>query len=75
MPLAGRDRGVRPGAVRARCCSAPRSAWRSGFAYFVVDNFSLALGNVGAYPPLLAAWAPFLLFLLIGEAVLVRTEE
>jgi lipopolysaccharide export system permease protein len=38
-----------------------------GFAYFVVDNFSLALGNVGAYPPLLAAWAPFLLFLLIGE--------
>ncbi len=46
-----------------------------GFAYFLVDNFSLALGNVGAYPPLLAAWAPFLLFLLIGEAVLVRSEE
>ena len=23
-----------------------------GFAYFVVDNLSLALGNVGAYPPL-----------------------
>ena len=41
-----------------------------GFAYFVADNFSLALGNFGAYPPLLAAWAPFLLFLLIGEAVL-----
>jgi lipopolysaccharide export system permease protein len=46
-----------------------------GFAYFVADNFSLAMGNVGAYPPLVAAWAPFLLFLLIGEAVLVRTEE
>ncbi|RST32312.1 LPS export ABC transporter permease LptG [Sphingomonas ginkgonis] len=46
-----------------------------GFAYFVVDNFALALGNLGAYPPLLAAWAPFLLFLLIGEAVLVRSEE
>ncbi len=46
-----------------------------GFAYFVADNFSLAMGNVGAYPPLLAAWAPFLLFLLVGEAVLVRTEE
>jgi len=46
-----------------------------GFAYFVVDNFSLALGNVGAYPPILAAWAPFLLFLFIGEAVLVRSEE
>jgi lipopolysaccharide export system permease protein len=46
-----------------------------GFAYFVADNFSLAMGNVGAYPPVIAAWAPFLLFLLIGETVLVRTEE
>jgi lipopolysaccharide export system permease protein len=46
-----------------------------GFAYFVVDNFSLAMGNFGAYPPLLAAWAPFALFLLVGESVLIRTEE
>jgi lipopolysaccharide export system permease protein len=46
-----------------------------GFAYFVVDNFALAMGNFGAYPPLLAAWAPFALFLLIGETVLIRTEE
>jgi lipopolysaccharide export system permease protein len=46
-----------------------------GFAYFVADNFSLAMGNAGAYPPLVAAWAPFLLFVLIGETVLVRTEE
>lgn len=46
-----------------------------GFAYFVADNFSLAMGNAGAYPPLVAAWAPFFLFLLIGETVLLRTEE
>jgi lipopolysaccharide export system permease protein len=46
-----------------------------GFAYFLIDNLSLALGNVGAYPAWLAAWAPFVLFLLIGEAVLVRSEE
>lgn len=46
-----------------------------GFTYFVADNFALAMGNLGAYPPLVAAWAPFLLFLLIGETVLVRTEE
>lgn len=46
-----------------------------GFAYFVADNFSLAMGNAGAYPPLVAAWAPFFLFLLIGETVLIRTEE
>ena len=46
-----------------------------GFAYFVADNAALAMGNLGAYPPWLAAWSPFLLFLLIGETVLVRTEE
>jgi lipopolysaccharide export system permease protein len=46
-----------------------------GFAYFVADNFGLAMGNLGAYPPLLAAWGPFLLFLLIGEFVLLKTEE
>jgi lipopolysaccharide export system permease protein len=46
-----------------------------GFAFFVADNFALAMGNLGAYPPFLAAWAPFLLFLMVGEAVLVRTEE
>ena len=46
-----------------------------GFAYFVVDNAALAMGNFGGYPPFLAAWAPFLLFFLVGETVLVRTEE
>ncbi|HEX8383168.1 MAG TPA: LPS export ABC transporter permease LptG [Sphingomonas sp.] len=46
-----------------------------GFGYFVADSFALAMGNLGAYPPFLAAWAPFLLFFLIGEAVLIRTEE
>jgi lipopolysaccharide export system permease protein len=46
-----------------------------GFAYFVADNFSIAMGNVGAYPPILAAWAPFVLFLLVGETVLIRSEE
>lgn len=46
-----------------------------GFSYFVVDNTALALGNFGGYPPFLAAWAPFFLFLLIGETVLIRTEE
>lgn len=46
-----------------------------GFAYFVVDNAALAMGNFGAYPPIVAAWAPFVLFALIGETVLIRTEE
>lgn len=46
-----------------------------GFAFFVVDNAALAIGNFGAYPPFLAATAPFALFLLVGETVLIRTEE
>ena len=46
-----------------------------GFAYFVVDNAALAMGDFGGYPPFVAAWAPFFLFLLVGETVLVRTEE
>ncbi|MEO7379647.1 MAG: LPS export ABC transporter permease LptG [Sphingomicrobium sp.] len=46
-----------------------------GFSYFVVDNFSLSMGNVGIYPPFLAAWAPVFLFFLIGETVLIRSEE
>jgi len=46
-----------------------------GFTYFVVDNAALAIGNFGGYPPLVAAWAPFFLFLLVGETVLIRTEE
>ncbi len=46
-----------------------------GFAFFVADNFALAMGNLGAYPPWLSAWGPFFLFALIGETVLIRTEE
>jgi lipopolysaccharide export system permease protein len=62
---------ARSGKVLLRACIG----MALGFAYFVADNFSLALGNYGAYPPILAAWAPFLLFLLIGEFVLIRQEE
>ena len=46
-----------------------------GFAFFVADNFMVAMGSFGTVPPVLAAWAPFLLFFLIGETVLFRTEE
>jgi len=62
---------ARSGQVLMRACLG----MALGFAYFVADNFSLAMGNAGAYPPLIAAWAPFLLFLLIGETVLIQTEE
>ena len=62
---------ARSGQVLLRACIG----MALGFAYFVADNYSIAMGNVGAYPPFLAAWAPFLLFLLVGETVLFRSEE
>jgi lipopolysaccharide export system permease protein len=62
---------ARSGQVLLRACLG----MALGFAYFIADNFSLAMGNAGAYPPMVAAWAPFILFLLIGETVLMRTEE
>jgi lipopolysaccharide export system permease protein len=46
-----------------------------GFSFFVADNFMLAMGEFGAAPPFLAAWAPFFLFLLLGYAVIFHTEE
>jgi len=46
-----------------------------GFSFFVADNFMLAMGEFGAAPPFLAAWAPFFLFLLLGYAVIFNTEE
>lgn len=46
-----------------------------GFAYFVADNFMMAMGQFGSVPPILAAWAAPLLFLCVGESVLFRTEE
>lgn len=74
MPLLGAVAGfglARSGGLFARAVIG----MALGFAYFVVDNAALAMASFGGYPPLLAAWAPFFLFLFVGEAVLIRTEE
>jgi lipopolysaccharide export system permease protein len=74
MPLLGAVAGfglARSGHLLARAVIG----MALGFAFFVVDNAALAMGSFGGYPPLLAAWAPFVLFVLVGETVLVRTEE
>lgn len=46
-----------------------------GFAFFVADNFMLAMGQFGVAPPFMASSAPFFLFLSVGLAVLFYTEE
>lgn len=74
MPLLGAVAGfglARSGKLLARAVIG----MALGFAFFVVDNAALAMASFGGYPPLLAAWAPFFLFLLVGETVLIRTEE
>ena len=74
MPLLGAVAGfglARSGKLFARAVIG----MALGFAYFVVENAALAMGSFGGYPPLLAAWAPFCLFFLVGETVLIRTEE
>jgi lipopolysaccharide export system permease protein len=74
MPLLGAVAGfglARSGHLLARALIG----MALGFAFFVVDNAALAMGSFGGYPPFLAAWAPFVLFFLLGETVLVRTEE
>jgi lipopolysaccharide export system permease protein len=74
MPLLGAVAGfglARSGHLLARAIIG----MALGFAFFVVDNAALAMGSFGGYPPLLAAWAPFVLFFLVGETVLIRTEE
>ena len=74
MPLLGAVAGfglARSGQLFARAVIG----MSLGFAFFVVDNAALAMASFGGYPPLLAAWAPFFLFLFVGETVLIRTEE
>jgi len=46
-----------------------------GFSFFVADNLLVAIGQVGAIPPSLAAFGPFALFLTVGFALLFFTEE
>ena len=46
-----------------------------GFLYFVADGLSTAMGETGTLAPVLAAWAPAVIFASIGGSVLLRTES
>ncbi len=51
------------------------AAMALGFAFFIVDNLMLAMGQFGRVPPSVAAWTPLALFLALGLLVVVFTEE
>jgi len=46
-----------------------------GFMLFFLTRLSLALGNSGIMPALLAAWAPALIAMLLGLAALFHLED
>ena len=74
MPLLGTIVAVglaRTGSVLARASIG----LALGFSYFVADNAIMAMGRSGAIPPQLAAWMAVLIFFVVGEAILFRTEQ
>lgn len=46
-----------------------------GFSFFVVDNLMVALGGMGAAPPIIAAFSPLLIFLIAGLYVALSMER
>lgn len=46
-----------------------------GFAYFVAEGITLAMGQSGAIPPWLAAWSPLMVFFCIGGWGLLQLDN
>lgn len=74
MPLLGAIAGFGV-ARRGKLFARMAAGMGLGFAYFVADNFMLAMGKFGAAPPLLAAFGPMAVFLSLGLALLFHSEE
>jgi lipopolysaccharide export system permease protein len=47
----------------------------SGFVLYFLSDLALALGKSGVLPPFLAAWAPAIVAMLLGLAVLFHLED
>ncbi len=46
-----------------------------GFAFIIVDNILIAMGQFGSLPPLMAAWLPLALFGTIGVWIIFNFEH
>lgn len=74
MPLLGAIAGFgihRQGVMLARAINGSVL----GFSYFVAENISLALGKLGVLPAIIGAFFPFLLFLVVGFAIVLAMES
>jgi lipopolysaccharide export system permease protein len=72
--LLGSSLGVRPNSKRSRSQGFGLSVVLIFSYYLVAFSFS-AMGVNGALPPLVTAWAPVLIFVLIGLALLQRASR
>ena len=74
MPLLGAVAGfgvARQGTQLARAVTGAAL----GFGYFVLENLMIALGKLGAIPAFFGAFFPFLLFAVVGFAILLAMEN
>jgi lipopolysaccharide export system permease protein len=62
------------GASQKSIPAAVAMGFAVGFTYFMVLGFARALGQSGALPPLLAAWAGNGIFLLFGTYLVLGAD-
>jgi lipopolysaccharide export system permease protein len=62
------------GASQKSIPAAVAMGFAVGFTYFMVMGFSRALGQSGALPPLVAAWAANAIYLLFGGYLVLGTD-
>lgn len=74
MPLLGAIAGFGVGRQGNQLVRATGGA-ALGFLYFVAENLMLAVGKLGVVPPVLGAFFPFALFLVLGFAILLTMES
>ncbi len=74
MPLLGAIAGFGVGRQGNQLLRASTGA-ALGFLYFVAENLMLAVGKLGAVPPLFGAFFPFALFMIVGFAILLTMES
>ena len=73
MVLVGVPLAIR-GASTKSLPAAIAMGFAVGFSYFMLVGFARALGQSGALPPLVAAWAANGIFLLLGGYLVLGAD-
>ena len=46
-----------------------------GFGFFILEGISLTMGELGALPPWIAAWAPLIITVAASGTTAIRQES